>query len=111
MKKYNIISISIAIIITILGLLISYNIGRSQAKIIDKNNYNQEIVIITKFINIRECASKTCENVGRVYKGDKFIALQKIDATATYDWYKIEYKEGEYGWIASDKVEPYIKEK
>ena len=111
MKKYNIIILSATIIITILSLMIAYKLGKSQAVVIDKNNYNKEIIITTQYINVRNCASKTCENIGRVYKGDKFIALQKIDATATYDWYKIEYSEGEYGWIASDKVEPYVKEK
>ena len=111
MKKYNIIALSITIIATITSLVLAYNLGKSQAKVIDKTNYNKEIVIITEFVNIRECASKTCENIGRVYAGSKFTALQKIDATATYDWYQIEYAEGEYGWIASDKVEPYVKEK
>ena len=111
MKKYNIIILSATIIITILSLMIAYKLGESHSRIIDKSNYNKEIVITNQYINVRDCASKTCENIGRVYASQKYIALQKIDATATYDWYKIEYSEGEYGWIASDKVEPYVKEK
>lgn len=110
MKKYNIISISCAIILTILSMIFTYNIGKSQARVIDKTNYNTEIKVITQYINVRECASKTCENIGRVTFGSTFIAKQKIDATATYDWYQIEYAEGEFGWIASDKLEPYVKE-
>ena len=111
MKKYNIIALSITIIATITSLVLAYNLGKSQAKVIDKTNYNKEIEVITQYINVRECASKTCENIGRVNFGSKFIAKQKIDATATYDWYMIEYADGEYGWIASDKAEPYVKEK
>ena len=111
MKKYNIIALSITIIVTITSLVLAYNLGKSQAKVIDKTNYNKEIKVITQYINVRECASKTCENIGRVNFGSKFIAKQKIDATATYDWYQIEYADGEYGWVASDKVEPYVKEK
>ena len=111
MKKYNIIALSITIIVTITSLVLAYNLGKSQAKVIDKTNYNKEIKVITQYINVRECASKTCENIGRVNFGSKFIAKQKIDATATYDWYQIEYADGEYGGVASDKVEPYVKEK
>lgn len=110
MKNYNIIAISCAIVATSQLVAFAYDIGKSQARVIDKTNYNTEIEIINDFINIRECASKSCNNVGRVIKGDKFIAKQKIDATTTYDWYQIEYAEGEFGWIASDKLEPYVKE-
>ena len=66
------------------------------------------LIVNREFIRVRECASTACKWTVNVKRGDTFTILEEVTATPTYNWYKIEYQKGKYGYIASAKNEPYV---
>ena len=56
------------------------------------------IEITADYINIREDATTSSEKLGKVYKGEQYIV-----SAANQVWYKIEYSNGETGYIASNQ--------
>jgi uncharacterized protein YgiM (DUF1202 family) len=98
LKKYWIECIGvIALLVYGICLIIAYN-----------NNKPRTLIVNTHFIRVRECASVSCNWLDTVNRGDTFTILEEVTATPTYDWYKIEYTKGKYGYIASAKNEPYV---
>ena len=88
---------------------IGYIIGKNSVK--PEEAKKIDIVITNEFINVREYANAYTEKLGEVKKGDKFKATQKFTGNPVYDWYEIEYEDGKFGWIASEKEAPYVEEK
>lgn len=97
MKRF-IIYISILIMVGVIFIIISLN----------KDTSKWEAHITLYEINVRQAPTTDSKKVGGVFKGQVYKTVEMTEDD-TYFWYKIKYK-GDYGWIASDKSDPYLKD-
>lgn len=72
-----------------------------------QNNKVKRLEVIADYINVRETANTTSNNLGKVYKGEQYNVLEVINGD-NYYWYKILYN-GEEAYIASPKGNEYVK--
>lgn len=85
-----------------LGTFIGYKI------IENKNAWKIEITIDE--VNVRKEHSLYEAKVATVYKGEKYKVLEIYLDDPRYVWYKILYARNSYGWVASGRNNPYVKE-
>ena len=104
MKK--IINIVIIIVVLITGYVIRTITYKPKCEI-KKDLY---ITITNEFINVREYANAYTEKLGQVKENDKYLVKEKFTGNPVYDWYLIEYEDGKFGWVASEKEFPYVEE-
>lgn len=69
-----------------------------------------KVEITTPYINVRKKNSIYEARIATVRKGGVYRVLEQYNEDADYVWYKIEYEKKRYGWISSDRYEPYVKE-
>ena len=55
----------------------------------------------TGFLRVRKEASTLTEEVGQVEPGETYLVLEENESAG---WYKIEYQEGEEGWVSGEYV-------
>jgi len=110
MKKKKIILIVVLLIITLVltGLLISKNTNNENNKKIVQTNERDEtkeqIEIINEYINIRKENDSQSEAIGKVYKGEIYTVLEKVE-DEYYVWCRIETTDGINGYIAVKYLE------
>lgn len=64
-----------------------------------------EIEIMEDYANVRERSDTACKIIGKVYKGDKFYAIQKTKGYRP--WYKIYYDGQNKGWIGIEGIKEH----
>ena len=95
------------VIIVIVGLIfIAY---RGITYYIDWNN-SWKIEVTIARINVRKTPSPFDSKLGEVNKGQKFRILDQYLEDDGFVWYKIQFRRGVEGWVASDRNSPYVKE-
>ena len=95
------------IIFILLVLLIST--GLVVNKIIT-NNKAWRLEVTNNFINVRSKPNQYEMKLGQVKKGKKYTILEMYYDDPNYVWYKIDYEKKQDCWIASSRLEPYVKE-
>lgn len=82
--------------------------GQPTAKPTKKITLDKPYVLIgdspTGFVRVRENATTASKELSRVDPGDAF-AYQDEEKVSGYTWYKIEYQDGESGWVRGDLAE------
>ena len=71
------------------------------------SDLNKPYIKITSEVGwarVREESNTGSDELDKVDLGEKFNLLETV-TVGNYDWYKIEYKTGEYGWIREDLAE------
>lgn len=69
-----------------------------------------KVEILEDEINVREEHDLYTYKIGTVKKGNKHIVTEVYLDDPRYVWYRIEFKNNEYGWIASGRKNPYVSE-
>ena len=54
------------------------------------------------FLRVRGKPSTTSEEIGRVNSGEKYLYVETDEQSG---WFKIEYEEGEQGWVSDEYAE------
>lgn len=110
MKKKKIILIIILLVITLVltGILISKNNTNEDSKKVVQTNERDEtkeqVEITNDYINIRKENDSQSEAIGKVYKGEIYTVLEKLEDDY-YVWCKIETTDGINGYIAVKYLE------
>jgi len=98
----------------VIALFIGALIGRvsyaNDLKRKAKKLENQVIYTITidnEFINLRPEIDLDSDVIKKVYKGEQYKAVEYHEGNS-YNWYKVIYDEGQTGWLASGKKEPWV---
>ncbi len=100
----------------IIALLIVLGIGYGIYYFVSDYLENKDawkIEITHDEINLREEAKATSKIVGgdqKVYVGEIYNVLEIYEEDMKFVWYKIEYDKNKYGWVASAREVPYVKE-
>lgn len=101
-RKYKKIIIFVLLVLLILtGLVVN--------KIIT-NNKAWRLEVTNNFINVRSKPNQYAMKLGQVKKGKKYTILEMDYDDPNYVWYKIDYEKKQDCWIASSRLEPYVKE-
>ncbi len=108
---FNIISVTIVLLISLFSILIIYNKNFEKVQPYNQRNpkdYTQFKVTID-YISVREKPTANSKLVGRIFRGDIYNIKEIIDNKDNdFIWYKIEY-ENNTAYIGSYKENPYIK--
>ena len=110
MKKKKIILIIILSLITLglTGILILKNTNNEkEEKVVQTNERDktkEQVEITNEYINIREENDSQSDAVGKVYKGEIYTVLEKVEDDY-YVWCKIETTNGINGYIAVKYLE------
>lgn len=70
---------------------VTLNVSRPEAQIVEITNTS------TGQLNVRECPWASCEIIGRVTPGQRFIVLEKTDS----GYLKLDLQQGKTGWVVS----------
>ena len=103
----NIIIIFTMLIVLVFGIMmITRKNNKKEVQTNERNEYVNQIMITTEYINIRKGRSTSTEKIGKVYQGEIYTILSEGDAEYIH-WYEIKTTNGIKGYIA-DK-EGYTK--
>ncbi len=69
-----------------------------------------KVEIINSSINVREESKVSSNQLATVYLGEIYVVEEFYDEDLKFVWYKIEYDKDKFGWIASSRDIPYVKE-
>lgn len=69
-----------------------------------------KVEITQEEINVREEHDLYTNKLAEVKKGNKYNVIDIYLDDPRYVWYKIEYENNRYGWIASGRKNPYVVE-
>ncbi len=98
----------------IIALLIIGGIGYGIYYFISDYFENKDawkIEVTNQSIIVREQADQTTNNIDnkKVYAGEIYNVVD-FKEDETHVWYKIEYDNGKFGWVGSEKGDSYVKE-
>jgi len=98
------------LIISIILFLLNY-LGNDEEEVIqtnDRDNSVLQVVVLNDFINIRSDKSKDSSLLGKVYEGEIYTVIEKINDG---EWYLIETSNNIRGYVAGKYgEEDYVSE-
>ena len=91
---------------------VGFNIVKTKGRVFSKTKFEVKFTIKKgkfdlvqvkdiEYLNVRECASGGCKQIGRIHGGEVYISVKK-----ELGWYKIKYTEKKTGWVYGK----YVKE-
>lgn len=74
----------------------------------ERDESKDQILILEEFVNLRKEASTDSKKIGKVYEGEVYTVLERVDGE-DYVWYKIENMTNEVGYLCAGANHAYIE--
>jgi len=95
-----------------IGIILKDIIQIARYKKIDKIETIGTIEITNDFINVREHPNTKSKKIYEATKNEKYKYIEVYEEeTGDFKWYKIKFSDRRIGWVATPKVDKWVKER